>query len=38
MEVGSGCPLVWMYRAAFLALEKVLPLSKEFTASLETAG
>lgn len=37
-HVGSGCKLVRMYRAAFLALGKVFPHIKEFTASLDTTG
>lgn len=37
-NTGSGCMLVWMYRAAFLALEKVFPCTKEFTASLDITG
>lgn len=30
--------LVWTYRAAFLALGKVFPHAKEFTATLDTTG
>lgn len=37
-NMGSGCMFVWMYRAAFLALEKVFPHTKEFTASLDIIG
>lgn len=37
-DVASGCTLVWMCRAAFLALGKVFPHSKEFTTPLDTAG
>lgn len=37
-NMGSGCMFVWMHRAAFLALEKVFPHTKEFTASLDIIG
>lgn len=31
-NLGSGYVLVWMYNGPFLALEKVFPHTKEFTA------